>query len=262
MRGAITMMNLRPGVFFLVSFILLWLGILLGSRIRQQHQKGVEGESKMISLLEGALLTLFGLLMGFTFSMAVSRYDARKELIVKEANAIGTTWLRSSTLAEPVKSQTQDLLRRYVAVRIRFLSSGSDMQAVQASLNDTGDLQVRLWAIASTYAVDHRDPITGLYLATLNDSIDATEERTAAFENRVPGEAWGLLLFIGFAATIVVGMSVSTNSGILRVLLPFVIAGALAMALDVDSPRYGLVKPTQSSMERLQQQIVPNHPVH
>jgi hypothetical protein len=249
------MMNMRPAVFFVISFVLLWLGILLGSRIRQAHREGVEGESKIISLLEGSLLTLFGLLMGFIFSMAVSRYEVRKELIVKEANAIGTTWLRSATLTEPVRSKTQELLKQYVEVRRGFLSSGSDFQQMQASLNDTGDLQTRLWSMASTYALDHRDPITGLYLSTLNDSIDVTEERTSAFENRVPGEAWGLLLFIGFTATVVVGMSVSTRSAILRLLLPFVIAGALAMALDVDSPRYGLVRPTQSSMDRLQQQM-------
>ncbi len=251
------MQSTRPLVFFIVSFALLWLGFFLGSRIRRARSQILDGESKLISVVEGALLTLFGLLMGFTFSMAVSRYDARKELIVKEANAIGTTWLRTSALEEPTRSQTQQLLRQYVAARIRFLTSGHNNEAMQASLSQTTDLQTRLWSLATSYAMNHRDAITGLYLSTLNDSIDVAEERTAAFENRVPSEAWGLLLFIGFAATVVIGLDATTGSPVLRIILPFILAGALAMTLDMDSPRYGLIKPTQPSMDRLQQQMGP-----
>jgi len=249
------MVNMRPAVFFLGSFLLLWIGIAIGSRVRRMRQQSVESESKIISVLEGALLTLFGLLMGFTFSMAVSRYDLRRQLPVKEANAIGTTWLRSSTLPEPLRTQTQDLLRQYVAIRIRFLAAGHDVEEMKQSLARTADLQARLWSSASNFAVEHRDPITALFISTLNDSIDVTEERTAAFENRIPDEAWVLLLFIGFASTVVVGMNVSSHSQVLRVLLPFVIAGALAMTLDMDSPRYGFVKVSQPSMERLAQQV-------
>lgn len=249
------MLNMRPAVFFLGSFVLLWIGVAIGSRIRGILGQALESESKIISVLEGALLTLFGLLMGFTFSMAVTRYDIRRELPVKEANAIGTTWLRSATLPEPLRTQTQDLLREYVPTRVRFLAAGHDTEEMKESLSRAADLQARLWSIASNYAFDHRDPITALYVSTLNDSIDVTEERTAAFENRVPGEAWGMLLFIGFAASVVVGMDVSSRSAVLRILLPFIVAGALAMTLDMDSPRYGLVKISQPSMERLAQQV-------
>lgn len=244
-----------PAIFFLGSFLLLWIGIAIGSRIRGMRRQLLEGESKIISVLEGALLTLFGLLMGFTFSMAVSRYDLRRQLPVKEANAIGTTWLRSSTLPEPLRSQTQDLLMQYVVTRVGFLAAGHDTERMKESLSRTADLQTRLWSVASNYALDHRDPVAALYIAALNDSIDVTEERTAAFENRVPGEAWGMLLFIAFASTVVVGLDVSSHSAVLRILLPFILAGALAMTLDIDSPRYGLVKSTQPSMERLAVQV-------
>lgn len=248
------MQNMRPIIFFIGSFLLLWIGVYLGSRIRELRGQ-VAGEDKTITVLEGALLTLFGLLLGFTFSMAVSRYDARKQLIIKEANAIGTTWLRSSTLEEPARTRTQQLLRQYVAVRSSFLTSGHDDQKLQKSLAATSDLQDQLWATASNYAIQHRDPVTALYLATLNDSIDSTEERLAAFENRIPDEAWGILIFIGFVAACVVGINATPRSIGLKILLPFVIAGALAMILDMDSPRYGLIVLKQPSMDRLQQQL-------
>lgn len=252
--------SMRPAVFFVITFILLWCGVMLGSYLSKHLKEKVNKEEKLVSLLGGALLTFFGLLVGFTFSMAVSRYDARVKLIVKEANAIGTTWLRTSSLEDPARTQSQQLLKQYVAARIGFLSSGHDEQQLQASYNSTSDLQNRLWSLASGYALSHRDPITSLYMATLNDTIDVTEERRAALEDRIPTEAWGLLLFIGFAAMVVEGMNVSTQSSTLRILLPFVLAGAVSMTLDMDSPRYGLIRLTQGSMERVQQQITGNAP--
>lgn len=250
------MQNLRPAVFLIASFIFLWIGIFIGSRIREAYSKEIEGEGKMIAVLEGALLTFFGLLMGFVLSMAVSRYDIRKDLIVKEANAIGTTWLRSEALEDPVRTQTQQLLRQYISTRREFLTSGHNQQEFQQSLVGTSQLQDRLWSIASNYAVGHRDPVTTLYLTALNASIDTAEERTAAFENRIPTEAWGMLLFIGFAATVVIGINEGSHSSVLKIMLPIIIAGALALTLDVDSPRYGLIRLTQPSMDRVEHQIL------
>lgn len=249
------MQNMRPAVFFILSFLLLWFGIFLGSRIQAAHAKRLEGEDKTITLVQGGLVTLLGLLIGFIFSMAVARYDARVALIVKEANAIGTTWLRSGTLDNPARTQSQDLLRKYVVVRHQFLDSGQNAQEFQQSVSSTSDLQARLWSIAQDYGLTHRDSVSGLYLSTLNDSIDATEERMAAGEDRVPSEAWILLLFIGFVLTIFIGMKETSHSQILNVMLPLVIAGALALTLDVDSPRYGFIKLTQPSMDRVAQQI-------
>ena len=254
------MANMRPAVFLLIAMALLWLGMMLGARVRLARGEKIEEQSKLINVLEGSLLTLFGLLIGFTFSMAVSRYDLRKELIVKEANAIGTTWLRTATLEEPVRSQEQALLRQYVPVRVEFLAAGPDLADENESLRRTGELQGRLWAAASNYATEHRDPVTGLYLSTLNDSIDASEERTAAGENRIPTEGWCLLMFVGVIATFLVGLDVRPRSWELQVVLPLALAGALAMTLDLDSPRYGLIRLNQPSMDRLAQQVAGSLP--
>jgi hypothetical protein len=254
------MANVRPVVFFLIALGVLWLGMELGNRIRGWRGKSVEGEDKLISVLEGALLTLFGLLIGFTFSMAVSRYDLRKAVIVKEANAIGTTWLRTATLAEPTRTEQQTLLRQYVLIRKQFLAAGHNSDQESESLRRTGELQARLWAAASSYAAEHRDAITGLYLSTLNDSIDASEERTAADENRIPAEGWGMLLLVGFIAMVLVGLDVRSKSRVLQALLPLALAWALGLTMDLDSPRYGLIRVDQPSMERLAQQVAGSPP--
>jgi hypothetical protein len=253
-------MEMRPFVFWLLSLLLLWMGMLLGTRIRERRDQIIERESKIVTVLEGALLTLFGLLIGFTFSMAVSRYDTRKQLVVKEANAIGTTWLRSALLAEPVRSEEQNLLRQYVQQRIRYLDVGADKAAMDDSVKRADDLQARMWALASNYAPEHKDVTTSLFLSTLNDSIDVTEERTAANENRIPTEAWWMLLFVGFAATLLVGLDVRPRSWVLQMTLPIVLAGALGLTMDMDSPRYGLIRTTQPSMERQAQQMMSSLP--
>ena len=253
-------MYMRPAVFLLLSLVLLGLGMVIGTRIRERREQIIEREGKIITVLEGALLTLFGLLIGFTFSMAVNRYDARKTLVVTEANAIGTTWLRTALLAEPARSEEQGLLREYVQQRMRYLSAGPDQAAIQDSLQRASDLQTRVWALASNYAADHKDITTSLFLSTLNDSIDVSEERTAADENRIPAEAWWMLLFVGFAATLLVGLDVRAKSWVLQATLPIVLAGALVLTMDMDSPRYGLIQITQPSMERVAQEMMSTLP--
>lgn len=246
---------MRIWVFFVISLVLLWLGIILGRGVQRLRARMVEQEGKIITVLEGALLTLFGLLMGFTFSMAVSRYDVRKQLVVDEANAIETTWLRTALLNEPVRTQEQGLLREYVQARLQFHAVPHGSQETRQLQERVDTLQGRLWAIASNYATEHRDPVTGLYLQKLNEAIDLAEERTAADANRIPNEAWAMLLLVGVVATIVVGMKVGSHSTLLQSVLPVVLAGTLAMTMDLDTPQRGLIKVGQFSLDKAAQQM-------
>jgi hypothetical protein len=133
---------------------------------------------------------------------------------------------------------------------------------MEDSLKRGSDLQARMWATASNYAAEHKDVTTSLFLSTLNDTIDVSEERTAANENRIPTEAWWMLLFVGFAATLLVGLDVRPKSWVLQLTLPIVLSGALALTMDMDSPRYGLIRITQPSMDRVAQQMMSSLPQH
>jgi hypothetical protein len=249
------MPDIRIWIFFVICLVVLWAGILVGIRLHEARARVIESEDKIITVLEGALLTLFGLLMGFTFSMAVSRYDMRKLLVVTEANSIGTTWLRTAILAEPGRTEEQNLLREYVQKRIAYHAAFVKRDELGPATEEIDRLQAQLWAVASNYATDHRDLMTSLYLQALNATIDVEGERVAADDNRIPLEAWVMLLFVGFMSTVVVGTKVSRHAWVLQSILPVVLAATLAMTLDLDSPRFGFIQINQIPMEKVAQSM-------
>ncbi len=243
--------GIHPVMFSLGVVLLLWAGTMLGGFLRARRQHVLADEVSTFKTLEGAVLALLGLLLGFTFSMGVSRYDQRKNLEIVEANDIQNLWFRTATLAEPLRSAERSLIRRYIPVRLDFLRAGTDETRINACLAQTAALQQAMWRDASVYAATQRDPITAQFLSTLADSTSITENRTAAFENRIPVTAWGMLLFIAFSGSVLVGVGIGTHSRALRLVLPIVVAAALSLTLDLDSPRSGLIRVHQHSLERV-----------
>jgi CDP-diglyceride synthetase len=246
---------MHPGSFLLLALLLLVSATFVGRLIRLLFREPVERERDSLKTLEGAILALLGLLLGFTFSMAVSRYDQRKQLEIAEANNLGTLWLRTSVLSDSARDAERSLMRRYLPVRMEFLEGGRSSERIARSLQQTGQLQTEMWRIASAEANTRRDPESALFLTALNDSIDVTESRTAALENHIPASAWGMLLLIGAVACVVFSAGLSARSMVLRGVLPLIMAASLALIYDLDSPRSGLIVVHQQSMERLQQQI-------
>lgn len=242
-------------MFFLAVIALLWVGTLVGGALRSRRQHVFADEVSTFKTLESTVLALLGLLLGFTFSMGVSRYDQRKNLEIAEANALHVLWLRTGTLPAPLRATEQTLVRQYVPVRLDFLGAGTNLTRIDASLRQTTALQASMWQAAGNFAVTQRDPITAQFLGALADATAVTESRTAAFENRIPTTAWGLLLFIAFVASLLVGIGISARSQALRLILPLVVAAALSLTLDLDSPRTGLIRVHQYSLERVAAQI-------
>ena len=249
----------HPLLFFPLVAALLFLAGATGVWLKSTRADTVSAASDSLKTLEGTVLGLLGLLLGFSFAMGVSRYDTRKQLEVDEANAIGTTWLRTDTLEAPARGLERQVLKDYVRARMDFFSAGTDASALQKSLAETSDLQNQLWATGANYASTHRDPVTALFLSSLNDTIDDAEKRTAALENRIPIAAWVLLLFISASASGLVGIGMSKRSRPLLIVLPLVVGAAMALILDLDSPRSGFVVVHQKSMERVAEQM--NAPV-
>ena len=245
-----------PLLFGPLVILLLVAAGWAGGWLRSRQTTTTDEAPASFKTLEGAVLGLLSLLLGFSFAMAVGRYDQRKQLEVDEANAIGTSWLRTANLDEPERANSRQALREYVPVRLGFFAAGTDAKAVTASLDRTATLQDKLWKLATDPSNGPTTVYKSLYLTSLNECFDISEKRTAAaFEDRVPTAVWVLLLFISVAASLLVGVSLSMRSPALLLVVPLVMGATLTLILDMDSPRSGFVTVYQSSMQRVAAQI-------
>ena len=145
-----------PIVVFVLAFLLLWLAGWLGARLNQRkHALADEDIRTDFSTVQAATLTLLGLIIGFSFSMATGRYDLRKTYEEAEANAIGTEYVRADLLPPDEASRVKALLKDYTAHRLRFYTSQNwdDIDKIRA---DTAAVQDNLWAAVTPGAISQR----------------------------------------------------------------------------------------------------------
>jgi hypothetical protein len=217
------------------------LGVFLGHRVRHLS----ESLKEPFGVLQGALLGVVGLLLAFGLSLAVSRYENRRSNVVSEANAIGTTYLRAQTLAEPIRSRSLDLLVGYTrsAIRLSDLVPGS-VAADDARAHEA-QTERRLWALAGE-ALDRAPTASAprLYVEALNEMIDGETVRVVALSNRVPtavlvlevvGAALALALLAAYLA--IVGRGVAAV-----VLAAALVAFLLLVTADLDRPTRGMIR--------------------
>ncbi len=246
---------------FLLIVFLSFLGIAeLSFRHGRRHFEGDDDGAKgHVTSLQNALLALLGLLLGFTFAMGVSRYDTRKLLVVEEANAIDTAFLRAQFLAAPQRQEAETLLKDYVVTRIAFHDAGIDPVAVEKTTAAAMRIEAMLWKMTASLA--HEDPHslpTALLIESLNAVFDAKEKRRAAFDNHVP-DAVILLLFavasaaIGFVAY-GCGLAGRRRFGS-NAILALLIAMVFTVILDIDRLRRGTTQISQGSIVRLKQTL-------
>jgi hypothetical protein len=249
------MFRLHPIAFFIVTLALFSGAALFGLWLQTWKDGDLKPEEFSVKTLLGASLGLFGVLLGFTFSMANSRFEERRQLEITEGSGLEIVWLRTSFLAEPARSTERSLLRRYVPVRIGFFDAGPDLRGYEEILRESTSLQKQMWRVASDEVTAHRDPPTVQFLAALGDSVQATEKRTAAAENRIPALSWAILLLLGMMASVLLGADLRSRSYLLRGMLQVALAAALALTYDIDTPSKGFVQVGQQSMLRAQQLI-------
>jgi hypothetical protein len=195
-----------------------------------------------------------GLILAFGLALAVGRYESRRAAVVEDANRIGTTYLRAQTLAEPVRSQSLDLLRRYTDTSIRLSESVPSSDEARRAQADGEVLQRELWRLAGQ-ALD-REPTASaprLYVETLNQMIDQQTVRVAALNNRVPGavlalEVIGAAVALGLLAfyLALVGRGVVTV-----VLAAALVSGLLLVTFDLDRPTRGVIKVPDTPLTNL-----------
>ena len=220
----------------------MWLAGRIGSTIRAKRISSNAPASPDFNIALTATLTLLGLIIRFSFSMAMSRYDQRKNFEEAEANAIGTEYLRVDVLPSADSVKIKGLLATYTDQRIAFYRSqnSADLQRINA---DTAQLQNELWHAVEAPAAAQPTPLSALAVAGVNDVLNSQGYTQAAWWYRIPGEAWVLMIAIAIYANLLMGFSAQglrTNS--LLLVLPLLVDISILLVADTDSPRGGLVR--------------------
>jgi hypothetical protein len=242
---------------FLATVAVVLLAVEGGFRLGQYRRRRSEQEDRPpVGEMVAATLALLAFMLAFTFGLAASRFDVRRGLVIDEANAIGTTYLRAGLLPEPHRSDVRSLLREYVDVRLEAVQPGK----LSRSIGRSEELHARLWAHA--VAVGEKNPgsiVVGLFIASLNEVIDLHAKRLAlGVRNRIPGTIWAALYFVAIIGTSVMGYHAGlAGSGRSLALLALVLAFSAVVTLiaDLDRPQEGLLRVSQQIMIDLQKTL-------
>ncbi|HKE47445.1 MAG TPA: hypothetical protein VKB52_05235 [Rhodanobacteraceae bacterium] len=253
---AIAHYPLLLGVF---SLALLWLVSWLAASLFKAAGARTAAEHPAYGAVQGATLTLLGLLIGFTFSMSLSRYDQRKNLEEEEANAIGTEYLRVEFLPAGDATKAKELLKSYLDERLQFYATRDDDELSQIDAR-TAALQDELWSIVRKAASSQPTPVMGVVVTGMNDVLNSQGYTLAAWRNRIPHEAWWLMEAMAVCAIVLVA-GLHKQAGIsarLQPVLPIVVSLALFMIADIDSPRRGLIRVVPQNLQSLSQSLHPH----
>jgi hypothetical protein len=243
-------------IFFSLILTAIEVGFRLG---RNAAPKTVENTKARISIIEASLVGVLGLLLSFTLSMAVSRFEVRKQLVLEEANAIGTSFLRTQLLPVPESTEIGDLVRDYVDVRIRYAGAGGNLEQLNAVRRQAVRLQNQFWACAVAYGRKDPNPVrAGLLLQSLNNVIDLEASRWMALFNHIPEPVIYVNAIIALLAAALVGYGFGVecrrqifSMGLLAVAITLV----LGVIIDMDRPRHGFIQVSQQPMIDLQRQL-------
>lgn len=180
-------------------------------------------------------------IIGFSFSMAVSRYDQRKNYEEEEANAIGTEYLRVGLLPASDATTVRALLAQYVEKRLAFYVS-RDRHTLQEVDRDTARLQSEMWDAVQRAATAQPTPTVSLVAAGMNDVLNRQGYTQAAWWNRIPVAAWILMIALAICCGLLVGYSARRKGTVLSIVLPLVISVAFFLIADIESPRHGSIR--------------------
>lgn len=239
----------HPWVLLGVTVILLWVSCGLGAALRSRMTVPNE-ERTDFGIVLGAILTLLGLIIGFTFSMATTRYDQRKNLEEEEANAIGTEYVRVDFLPAEDAARVKELLRRYTQLRVEFYDApyGPELDRINA---ETAKLQDELWTTVAQAAKAQPTPLAALASGGMNDVLNSQGYTQAAWWNRIPISAWFLLFLIAVLSNAMLGYGATGKWTVLSFVLPVAIGISFFLIADIDSPRRGVIHVRAVNLEAL-----------
>jgi hypothetical protein len=234
---------------FIVAFAGMFASCEIGRWLAAQRVGKGAGS---ISTLESAVFGLLALMIGFTFAMALSRFEARRDAVLDEANSIGTTALRARLLPEPHRTETLKLLRDYVKIRLDITRRPAATIELRTAIEQSNTIQEALWQQAMAMAAKDNGMVpTGLFIQTLNEMIDNQEKRVTAVRNRLPNIATLALFVLATVATAFAGYASgleNRRSRLPNLITVLVLSGVIFLILDLDRPGTGFIEVSQQPM--------------
>jgi len=249
----------HPLLVFVISFVVLWLSIQLGAGVLKKWRKLEQDAHEDFNVILAATLTLLGLIIGFSFSMATSRYDQRKNLEEAEANAIGTEYVRADLLPAADAVKVRALLKNYLDQRVLFYTIRDEQQLRQVDIR-TAQLQADLWSAVLAPAAVQPTPVVALAVSGMNDVLNSQGYTQAAWWNRIPIAAWGLMGAIAICSNLLLGYGEQSAKGgrVLHLVLPTVVSISFFLIADIDSPRHGVILLNPQNLVSLAESLRPH----
>jgi hypothetical protein len=241
---------------FMAILLLVLLAVEGGYRLgKSRRSRSEQEQAAPVGAMVGATLGLLAFILAFTFGLAAARFDTRRQVLLDEANAIGTTYLRAGMLPDR-REEIRALLRDYVDTRLEAVRSGKIAEGIRRSEH----LQDQLWAQA--VAVGENNPnsiVVGLFVQSLNEVIDLHAKRvTAGLRNRIPGAIWVALFAVAVLSLAAMGyhaglVATTRSLAVLAVALTF--SAVIGLIADLDRPQEGVLKVSQQALIDLRQSM-------
>ena len=232
----------HPFLVFLLSLLLLWVSVWVGLLLRGHRE--LSGEAREdFDVVRTTALTLLALIIGFSFSMAITRYDQRKIYEEAEANAIGTELVRVDLMPRAEASAAKKALTSYLQERMRWYQERDERNLQQINAK-TAQLQNDLWLSVAAPAATQPSMIQALVVAGMNDVLNSQGYTQAAWWNRIPGAAWLLMVVIAVLGNVMTGYAAGvrrSRSLVAIMILPVIVSISFYLIADIDSPRAGMV---------------------
>jgi hypothetical protein len=245
-----------PLLVLAFSLVAFYLSGWIGASFRKKRSNLGKDEWEDFNLIMTGTLTLLGLIIGFTFSMAISRYDQRKNYEEAEANAIGTEYLRLDLLPAADATKARALLLNYLDKRILFYETRDDrrLQQIDAA---TARLQTDLWSAVQAPAERQPTPVVALTVSGMNDVLNSQGYTQAAWWNRIPTAAWDLMVVIAIFCNVLIGygMHRTEAKNAMLLVLPIVVSISFFLISDIDSPRGGTIRVNPQNLTSLSQSL-------
>lgn len=253
----------NPAIFICLVLIVLVAVLELTYRFGGPLIEHFETNDELWNAIQTGLLALVAFMLGFSFAQSEGRYDVRRELVTKEANTIGTTWLRAGQLPIPARARFRHVLEGYTAIRLQAYETPSDGALFGRLVHQSDGDETELWSIASQ-AVTQRPANLGysLLMQTLNDTIDVSTEQRAALTQHVPVAA--VLLTFGLIVIAIFSLGLSfARAGARPAVFSMIYIAAIAlvfeMDIDYDRPQTGLIRvslaPLQWQLDAMQHEV-------